>query len=128
MPENHSLPTPKELHDDLPISHQQSQFILKSRKEAVDILSGKDPHLILIVGPCSIHDITAAKEYAIKLKSLADETADIFLFIMRAYFEKPRSKLGWKGLLHDPHLDGTNDISAGLHLSRKFLLDLATLQ
>lgn len=127
MAAKNSLYSPDELHTILPLEHPQKQFIDQSRQEVMDILSGKDQRMLLIVGPCSIHDIIATKEYAMKLKNLSDELRSSFLILMRTYFEKPRTRLGWKGLLHDPHLDGGNEIGDGLKLTRKLLLDLAEM-
>ncbi len=121
------LPSPGDLHKELPLTPPQAQFIKRTREKIISILSGSDMRQLLVVGPCSIHDITAAKEYANKLKKLADEVQDSFLIVMRNYFEKPRTRLGWKGLLHDPHLNGGNDIAAGLRAARQLLLDLTDL-
>jgi 3-deoxy-7-phosphoheptulonate synthase len=88
------------------------------------ILSGRDPRLLVVVGPCSIHDIAAAKDYAQRLKALADELADQLFIVMRVYFEKPRTTVGWKGLINDPHMDDSFDIEEGLHIARRLLVDL----
>src|SRR5438128_135932 len=110
-----SIPSPKELHRDLPVTLAQRDFIEDSREQIQQILEGNDSRLLLIVGPCSIHDITAAKEYAAKLRALSGSVSDTFYVIMRTYFEKPRTARGWKGLLYDPDLNGTHDLTAGLH-------------
>lgn len=120
--------TPRELHQKYPASIEEQAFIAANRQEIRDILSGKDTRLLLIVGPCSIHDTRGAEEYARKLKTLQMQVADSFLLIMRTYFEKPRTALGWKGLIHDPLLDGSHQMELGLALSRKFLLKLAELR
>lgn len=120
-----ALPSPHELMQEMPISFAQQHFIEKTRHEIKQILEGKDPRFLLIVGPCSIHDITAAKEYARKLHHLAQSVSDTFLIVMRVYFEKPRTTLGWKGFLYDPWLDGSHDIPSGIRLTRRLLLDLA---
>lgn len=120
--------TPRELHHKYPASIEQQAFIAQERQEIRNILNGKDSRLLLIVGPCSIHDLQGAEEYAKKLKNLQEQVADSFLVIMRAYFEKPRSTLGWKGLIHDPLLDGSHQMELGLMLSREFLLKLADLK
>jgi 3-deoxy-7-phosphoheptulonate synthase len=96
--------------------------------EITRILEGKDARLLLIVGPCSIHDSESAKEYAVKLKELSHEVSDQFFLVMRTYFEKPRSILGWKGFLNDPDLNNTNDIARGLELTRKLLVELLQLK
>jgi 3-deoxy-7-phosphoheptulonate synthase len=113
---------------ELPISTAQQQFIEKTRHEIKQIIEGKDPRLLLIVGPCSIHDTIAAKEYARKLHALAQSVSDTFLIVMRVYFEKPRTTLGWKGFLYDPWLDGSHDIPSGIRMTRRLLLDLAELE
>lgn len=120
--------TPRELHQKFPASIEQQAFIAAHRQEIRRILSGKDSRLLLIVGPCSIHDLQGAEEYAGKLKILQQQVTDSFLLIMRTYFEKPRTVLGWKGLIHDPLLDGSHQMELGLALSRKFLLKLADLK
>ena len=122
-----SFTTPLELQKRLPARPIHKAFIQNSRQTIRNILSGKDPRFLLIVGPCSIHDIKGAESYALRLKALADEVKDSFFIVMRAYFEKPRTALGWKGLMHDPMLDGTHQIERGFELSRKLLLFLAEL-
>nr|MBA3816346.1 3-deoxy-7-phosphoheptulonate synthase [Parachlamydiaceae bacterium] len=122
-----SLISPQMLKEGLPPLAAHLEFIEQSRQQIQRILSGEDSRLFLVVGPCSIHDITAAKEYAIKLRHLSDKISKHFFVVMRTHFEKPRTSLGWKGLLHDPHLDGSNAISTGLNLSRELLLFLADL-
>lgn len=119
------LPTYYELKEALKINSQQVDFILQSRETVKDILNGKDSRLLLIVGPCSIHDVSAAKEFAQKLKKLATEISDQFFVLMRVYCEKPRTINGWKGFLYDPFLDGSTQIQAGITQTRQLLLDLA---
>lgn len=119
--------SPYTLKQELPSATKQIDFVQQSRQQVRQILDGNDPRLLLIVGPCSIHDIEAAKEYALKLRQLSDNVSKSFFIIMRAHFEKPRTTLGWKGLLLDPHLDGSNDLLAGLRLSRELLMFLAEL-
>ncbi len=118
------LPTPHELLTALAPTPAQKRFVDQSRKTVRNILSRTDPRLLIIVGPCSIHDITAAKEYASKLLQLSKSIDETCHVVMRVYFEKPRTARGWKGLLYDPKLDQTHDIALGLHLTRKLLLDL----
>jgi 3-deoxy-7-phosphoheptulonate synthase len=127
MPEFESIPNPLDLQRSLSVDPGQLDFVKRSRETIIKILNQEDPRLLLIVGPCSIHDIKAAKEYALKLKQLSQQVSKSFFIVMRAYMEKPRTTTGWKGLLYDPHLDGSHDIPAGLNLSRQFLLDLASL-
>jgi len=104
-----------------------SQAVARSREEIADIVSGRDNRFLIIVGPCSIHDPVASDEYAHRLKTLADRYGDKVLIVMRVYFEKPRTTVGWKGLVYDPHLNGTSDISQGLRIARQFLIDIADM-
>ncbi|MEC7729316.1 MAG: 3-deoxy-7-phosphoheptulonate synthase, partial [Pseudomonadota bacterium] len=97
------------------------------RQAIYDIMDGKDHRLFVVVGPCSIHDVEAARDYAARLKKLADEVSDTLLIVMRVYFEKPRTTVGWKGLINDPHLNDTFDIEQGLHIGRRLLLDINEL-
>jgi len=120
----HTLLSPAQLHDDVPASVRATQTVTTARKAVADILSGRDPRLLVVVGPCSIHDIAAAKDYAQRLKALADELADQLFIVMRVYFEKPRTTVGWKGLINDPHMDDSFDIEEGLHIARRLLVDL----
>ena len=118
---------PAILLEELPLSEEGSQVILRARDEVADILAGTDDRLIVIVGPCSVHDPAAAREYAGRLKGLAAELAGDLRIVMRVYFEKPRTTVGWKGLINDPRLDGSFAINDGLRLARRLLLDLAAL-
>lgn len=109
---------------EVPITEEVSHTIYDTRHEISDIIHGKDKRLIVIVGPCSIHDVDVALDYASRLKPLKDKYKDRLLVIMRVYFEKPRTTVGWKGLINDPRLDGSFDINAGLRLARKLLMDI----
>lgn len=120
-----SLPSYKELKSLLPLARTQQDFITKSRQTIRDILNGDDPRLLLIVGPCSIHDIASAKEFANHLKALTTEISHTFFIAMRVYCEKPRTINGWKGFLYDPFLDGTHQIDKGIYETRQLLLELA---
>jgi 3-deoxy-7-phosphoheptulonate synthase len=111
----------------LPITDAAALTVTKARKEAEDILLGKDDRVLVVVGPCSIHDPSAAIEYAERLKGLAEQYKDDLCIIMRVYFEKPRTTVGWKGLINDPHLDGSFDINRGLRIARELLLELNTM-
>jgi 3-deoxy-7-phosphoheptulonate synthase len=122
------LPTPRDLLHALPKSAAQAEFITRSRQEIHNLIFGDDRRLLLIVGPCSIHDLAAGREYGQRLARLAREVADRVLVAMRVYFEKPRTTVGWKGLIMDPHLDGTHDIAEGLQLARTFLRDMLDLR
>jgi len=116
---------PAQLHEELPITDQASETVFAARNATQNILHKQDDRLMVIVGPCSIHDPDAAREYATRLKPLMDELKDDLHIIMRVYFEKPRSVVGWKGLINDPYLDGSFKINDGLLIARKLLLDLA---
>lgn len=122
------LPSPLELSNQLPVTLSQRKFIAKSRDTIKRILNGTDPRLLIIVGPCSIHDPYAALEYANQLKELSYKVSDSFFLVMRCYTEKSRTSLGWKGLLYDPHLDGSYHIINGLTSTRQILLELCSLE
>ena len=121
------LVTPEQLNDALPMSEAIRATLQGSRREIWDILDRKDPRLFVVVGPCSIHDPEAAMDYARRLQILADEVQDTLLVVMRVYFEKPRTTVGWKGLINDPHLNDSFKIEEGLHIGRKLLLDILEL-
>src|SRR5690349_6106264 len=118
---------PAILLEELPVSEAAAQTVARGREEVSKILWGEDDRLIVIVGPCSIHDPQAGIDYARRLRALADETAADLRLVMRVYFEKPRTTLGWKGLINDPRLDNSFAINEGLRRGRRFLLDLAEL-
>ncbi|HVW78851.1 MAG TPA: 3-deoxy-7-phosphoheptulonate synthase [Alloacidobacterium sp.] len=115
------------LEEELPITEQASATVFQARNEIIKILNGEDRRLAIVVGPCSIHDPKAAREYAGLLKNAAPEFADELMLIMRVYFEKPRTTLGWKGLINDPFLDESFRINDGLRMARHLLLDLAEM-
>ena len=119
------LLAPGLLHQDLPLDETSAHTVITARKGIKSILAGNDQRLLVIVGPCSIHDVQAAKEYAIQLKALREQYLNQLEIVMRVYFEKPRTTVGWKGLINDPHLDGSYDINTGLRRARALLLDLA---
>lgn len=121
------LLTPQELKERLPLDMGLKRQIEQSRRDIANIIHKKDKRLLLVVGPCSIHDPKAVMEYARKLKILADEVKDTVYVVMRVYFEKPRTTVGWKGLINDPHLDGSFNVEYGLQLARKLLIDLVEL-
>lgn len=118
---------PAVLHEELPITDHASETVFNARSLTQKIVHGDDDRLVVIVGPCSIHDPDAAREYATRLKPLITELKDDLHIIMRVYFEKPRSVVGWKGLINDPYLDGSFKINDGLRFARKLLLDLAEM-
>lgn len=119
--------SPRDLKDELPSSSEELAFITTARHEIIRILDGTDSRLLLIVGPCSIHDAHAAKEYAFRLKQLNKIVSDSILIVMRTHFEKPRTALGWKGMIYDPFLNESHDIAAGVRQARSLLLDLAKM-
>ncbi len=121
------LVTPEQFKSKLAISKTAQETVLNGRKTIQNILKHKDHRLIVVVGPCSIHDIKAAKEYALKLKALHDELSNDIYLVMRIYFEKPRTTVGWKGLINDPRLDGSFHVEEGLTKARELLLWLAEL-
>jgi 3-deoxy-7-phosphoheptulonate synthase len=115
------------LEEELPVTEISSVTIYDARNEICNILGGRDPRLLVLVGPCSIHDTKAAREYAGLLKTAIAEFSDELRIVMRVYFEKPRTTIGWKGLINDPHLDQSFKINDGLRLARRLLLDLAEM-
>jgi 3-deoxy-7-phosphoheptulonate synthase len=125
--ETRALPSPAQLLAELPKTEGQADFINLARQEIHRIIFGDDRRFLLIVGPCSIHDLEAGRDYARRLAGLARQVADRVRIVMRVYFEKPRTTVGWKGLIMDPHLDGSNDIETGLRLARGFLRDVLDL-
>jgi 3-deoxy-7-phosphoheptulonate synthase len=122
------LVTPAQLKKQLPISGHALNAIAESRRSIARIIHHGDPRLLVICGPCSIHDVNAAREYAQKLNALRHELSDTLYIVMRVYFEKPRTTVGWKGLINDPHLDGSFDIDNGLRLARELLIDFAEME
>ena len=125
--ETRPLPSPAALLAEVPKTEAQAEFVTRSRRDIHRLIFTDDRRLLLIVGPCSIHDVDAGREYARTLAFLAREVADRVMIVMRVYFEKPRTTVGWKGLIMDPHLDGSNDIAAGLRIARSFLRDVLDL-
>jgi len=116
------LLAPDALLEELPLSAEQAEVVLAGRSDVHAVLKGEDQRLLAVVGPCSVHDPEATLEYASRLAALARDLNDELLVAMRVYFEKPRTTTGWKGLINDPHLDGSGDVNAGLHLARRVLL------
>ncbi len=122
--ETEEVIAPSALHQELPITENSAQCVFTARSVAQKILHGEDDRLLVVVGPCSIHDPVAALEYATRLAKVRDEVAGDLMIIMRVYFEKPRTTVGWKGLINDPNLDDSFEINKGLRVARKLLLDL----
>jgi 3-deoxy-7-phosphoheptulonate synthase len=118
------LLTPRDLKAQLPMTDAAGSTVAKSRERIIHILRQQDPRLLVVVGPCSIHDERGALEYASRLDVLRRDVSDQMEIVMRVYFEKPRTTIGWKGLINDPHLDGSHDIEAGLKLARRLLLEI----
>lgn len=125
--QTNELISPEKLIEDIGVSDAAAETVARARQTIHDIISGEDDRLLVIVGPCSIHDPEAAMEYARLLKQAADDTAEDLAIVMRVYFEKPRTTVGWKGLINDPDLNNTFQINKGLHLARQLLLDLAEM-
>jgi 3-deoxy-7-phosphoheptulonate synthase len=121
------LLTPAEIKNRLPITPRAEEFVLRSRDTLQRILDRQDPRLFVIVGPCSIHDLRAARDYAQRLKQLAAAVDDTLFLVMRVYFEKPRTTVGWKGLINDPYMDDSFHIEEGLQMARSLLLELAEM-
>ena len=121
------LVSPALLLDELPLPEAAARVVLDGRRTVTRILDGEDDRLLVVVGPCSVHDPVAALDYARRLTELAHELRDRLFVVMRVYFEKPRSTLGWKGLLNDPRLDGSFQVNEGLRTGRRLLLDILAL-
>ena len=121
------LITPRALKAELPMTEAANATVVNGRERITNILQQKDSRMLVVVGPCSIHDVSSALEYATKLNALRNELADQFEIVMRVYFEKPRTTIGWKGLINDPHLDNTFDIETGLKRARKLLLEITEM-
>jgi len=121
------LPAPRELHRELPCGEAEASHIVRSRAAVRAIVSGEDDRLLVIVGPCSIHEAESAIEYARRLRDFAPGVTDALELVMRVYFEKPRTRLGWKGLIYDPDLDGRGNIGEGLRRARRLLLECARM-
>ncbi len=124
---NEALITPEQLKHEIPLTDTARRTVTHGRQVIRDILDGKDHRLFVVIGPCSIHDLKAAHEYAERLKVLAEQVSDTLFLVMRVYFEKPRTTVGWKGLINDPYLDDSFKIQDGLSIGRKLLLDLADM-
>jgi 3-deoxy-7-phosphoheptulonate synthase len=122
-----AMPSPDEVHQHVPLTERGADAVVAGRRAVEGILDGADPRLFVVVGPCSIHDPVAGLDYARRLKGLADELADVFQVIMRVYFEKPRTSLGWKGFINDPFMDDSFRIDVGMEKARRFLLDVNEL-
>ncbi|SVA02537.1 uncharacterized protein METZ01_LOCUS55391 [marine metagenome] len=121
------LTSPKKLKEKLPVSENAADTVIQARNTIKRVLAGEERRLLMIVGPCSIHDPEAARDYALRLKKLAVEVSETILIVMRVYFEKPRTTVGWKGLINDPDLDGSHKINKGIELARKILLETNNL-
>ena len=122
-----TLATPAALKNEFPLGEKISQQVRQARRAIKNILNNEDERLLIVVGPCSIHDPAAALEYGERLARLAEQLSDSLFIVMRSYFEKPRTTVGWKGLINDPHLDDSFEIEQGLRLARKLMLDLSEL-
>lgn len=125
--ETRALPSPAALLSELPKTEAQADFVTRARREIHKLIFTDDKRFLLIIGPCSIHDTEAGRDYARRLAALAREVSDRVMIVMRVYFEKPRTTVGWKGLVMDPHLDGSHDIATGLRTARTFLREVLDL-
>ncbi len=121
------LVPPRALLEELPLGAEREQVVVSGRDQVKGVLDGADDRLLVVVGPCSVHDVDAALDYARRLKEKASEVGDDLLIAMRVYFEKPRTTTGWKGLINDPHLDDSGDVNTGLRMARTLLLDVLGL-
>jgi 3-deoxy-7-phosphoheptulonate synthase len=121
------LASPRELLEELPLSDQHADVLLRGRSDVQAILDGNDDRLLAVVGPCSVHDVEATQEYAERLSRQVDKLAGDLCVTMRVYFEKPRTTIGWKGLINDPRLDGSSDVNTGLRMARRLLLKVLSL-
>src|SRR3954469_9608629 len=121
------LISPDQLKAELPLTDKARSVVTEGRAVVRNILDRKDHRIFVVIGPCSIHDVEAAKDYAQRLKKLAEEVSDTIYIVMRVYFEKPRTTVGWKGLINDPYLNDSFKIQEGLHIGRKLLLDIAEI-
>ena len=121
------LRPPVQLIEELPLSDEHVETLLRGRAEVQAILDGRDDRLLVVVGPCSVHDVVATREYAERLAAQMTRHAEDLCIAMRVYFEKPRTTIGWKGLINDPHLDGTGDVNSGLRMARRLLLEVLGL-
>ncbi|MCK9469636.1 MAG: 3-deoxy-7-phosphoheptulonate synthase [Porticoccaceae bacterium] len=122
-----TLITPQALKQVIPMTEKAAQTVVQGREAIQNILDGNDHRIFVVVGPCSIHDIEAAKDYAARLKALSDEVNDSLLIVMRVYFEKPRTTVGWKGLINDPFMNDSFKIQEGLHIGRQLLMDISEM-
>src|SRR5687768_12038968 len=121
------LKSPNELTSELPLTPRAAETVVRAREQIEELLSAQDARKLVIVGPCSIHDPAAALDYASRLHKVSTALSDQLLVVMRVYFEKPRTTVGWKGLINDPNLDGTYEIPTGMRRARELLLELAEM-
>ena len=121
------LAAPRQLIDELPLTEGQASVLIRGREEVSAVLDGLDDRLLVVVGPCSVHDVEATREYAERLSREAARLSSELCVAMRVYFEKPRTTIGWKGLINDPHLDGSSDVNTGLRMARQLLLEVLAL-
>jgi len=122
-----ALVSPQTLIDELPLTDDQAEVLVRGRTEVQAVLDGHDDRLLVVVGPCSVHDVVATRDYAQRLSGLVPRLSGDLCLAMRVYFEKPRTTIGWKGLINDPHLDGSGDVNTGLRMARRLLLEVLEL-
>lgn len=126
--ESHSLlPTPGQIQGEIPLTDRAEEVVSSGRRSVQDILDGKDDRIFVVIGPCSIHDLKGALDYAQRLKALSEKVKDQLVLVMRVYFEKPRTTTGWKGLINDPYMDDSFHIEEGIKIARRLLIQLAEL-
>jgi 3-deoxy-7-phosphoheptulonate synthase len=121
------LVPPRELLEELPLAEEHADVLLRGRSDVQAIIDGHDDRLLVVVGPCSVHDVQATREYAERLSRQVSRLAGDLCVAMRVYFEKPRTTIGWKGLINDPHLDGSSDVNTGLRMARRLMLEVLAL-
>lgn len=122
------LPPPQAIRDDIPLTPQARATVAGGRRDIIEIIERRDPRMLVVLGPCSIHDLGAALEYAGRLHALREDLAEKLLLVMRIYFEKPRTTVGWKGFVNDPHLNDSFEVEAGIREARRFLIQIAELR
>ena len=122
-----TIPSPHDVLSEFPLGPRRAERVVRDRDEIADILAGRDDRLLVVAGPCSVHDPSAALDYASRLVKVADDLNDRLKIVMRVYFEKPRTTVGWKGLINDPGMDGTFDVARGLRIARHLLLDIVDI-
>ena len=125
--EYRTLPTPRDIMEQIPMTDEEKIFVRQSRDTIRKILRGEDSRKLAIVGPCSVHDVNAVKDYATQLKRLSEEVSETYFVVIRLYFQKPRTTVGWTGLLDDPHLDSSYNVRRGIEMCRQLMSDVTKI-